>query len=594
MTMRNRRRMALITCLLAGLPAAALAQTTGEAPLSLFPGASGEPAAPPVLAAPQKVESAPMGISISGLTDVDVEAVGILSASAAEPWDRDLGSGVWFGVNRLVAQDSFRALPAAPSSPAARGMVRQLLLTAAAPLMVPGAPATPGALTALRLEALLASGMAEDALALAAAVPRSAWSEGVVLAAARAGWLEGDAKAACAQVDDGLQRFDAPRWSKMNAVCSAVSGNLDKARLNLSLLEEMNAVDEAFRPIADRILGKSRLSLSQLPEGADIFEAAALSLLGAKLPEDLPLAAKPWLARLAVPAEGPVGEGQLAILEQGMRRGVVSAALAARAMERAKFGKADLAAAKGLKADAAGPRGRALYWQALNAASSAPAKAEIVARMFAGARGDRAAQAALAVLLAKPLAELSNDPAAAWLAGDAARAALWTGDWTAARRWADLALRNAGASDEARRVASSLRPLIHLIDAPDAAQSRAALATPPMPTDLAASARDRLFAVYRVFSLAVPDADWKAAAADPAAAAQEMSPSPLLLAAIDDAAARGALGLTLSLAAQALATGGDAPLAAAASERLAAALLKVGAPDWAKRVAVESLLAAGY
>jgi hypothetical protein len=586
MTMRNTRRAALIGCLLAGLPAWAGAQ---EAPLALFPDAAG-----PSAAAPQKVETAPMGISIGGLSDVDVEAVGILSSSADEPWDRDLGSSVWLGVNRLAAQDGFRALPAAAASPAARGMARQLLLTAAAPLMVPGAPSAPGSLTALRLEALLASGLAEDAAALAAAVPRSAWSEAVLLSAARAGWLALDAKTACAQVDDGLQRFDAPVWSQMNAVCKAVSGDADKARLTVSLLDETRAVDDAFRPIADRIQGKSKLSLAQLPEGSGPFEAAALNLLGTKLPEDLPLAVKPWLARLAVPAEGPVGDGQIAILEQGLRRGVVPAAQAAQAMERVKFGKADLDAAKALKADAAGPRGRALYWQVLKATASAPAKAEIVARMFAAARGDRAAQAVLAVLLAKPLAALSADPAAAWLAGDAARAALLTGDWTAARRWADLALRNAGASDEARRVAASLRPLIHLIDAPAAAQARAAQSAPPMPEGLAASARDRLFGLYRVFSLAVADADWAAAVAAPAPAVEGMSPSPLLLAAVDDAAARGTVGLTLSLAAQALAEAGDKPLAAAASERLAAALLKVGAPDWAKRVAVESLLAAGY
>ncbi len=590
MTMRNRRRVALLSCLLGGLSATAWGQTFGDAPLPLFPG-SDTPVAP---APSQKPSSTPFGISIGGLSDVDVEAVGLLSSSAVEPWNRDLGVDVWFGLTRATARERVRALPPAPVSPAARGMIRQLLLTAAAPLAVAGAPAAPGALTASRLEALLASGLADDALALAAAAPRAVWNEDVVRAAARAGWLAGDAKTACAHVDDGLQRFDAPFWGKMNAVCRAVLGDLDKARLNVSLLEEIGAVDAAFRPIADRIQGRGKLSLAELPEGADIFEAAALTLLGAKLPEGLPLAAKPWLARLVAAADGPVGDGQLAVVEQGLRRGVVSAALAAKALERVKFAKADLDAAKALKADAAGARGRALHWQTLKETGSAPAKAEIMARMFAAARADRSARAALAVLLAKPLADIAADPAAAWLAGDAARAALWTGDWTAARRWADLALRNAGASDEARRVAASLRPLIHLIDAPAAAQSRAQVGAPPIPDDLTAEVRDRLFGLYHAFALPVSDADWKTALAAPAAAAEGASPSPLLLAAGDDAAARGAIGLTLSLAAQALASGGDAPPAAEAAERVVRALLKAGAVDWAKRVAVESLLAAGY
>ena len=45
-----------------------------------------------------------------------------------------------------------------------------------------------------------------------------------------------------------------------------------------------------------------RLESAQVPEGMGVFEAGALAALDAKFPEDLPLAAKPWLARLAVPA----------------------------------------------------------------------------------------------------------------------------------------------------------------------------------------------------------------------------------------------------------------------------------------------------
>ncbi len=591
MTMRKAGRWALALGLLGGASAPALAQTFAEAPLSLFPSAAASSAAPVEAVKP---DSAPFGISMGGLADVDLEAVGVLSHGAKEPWDRDLGTQVWFSLNRVTALERLRALPVGAASPTVRGMVRQLLLTAAAPLAVPGASASPGQLTAARLEALLASAWAEDAQSLAAVAPRAVWSEAVVLAAARAGWLAGDVKAACAQVDDGLQRFDAPIWGKMNAACKAVTGDADKARLNVSLLEEVGAVDDAFRPLADRIQDRGKLSLAELPAGMGIFETSALRELGGKLPEDLPLDAMPWLARLAIPAEGPVSNGHLATVEIGLRHGTIPAAEAAKVLERVKFGKADLVAAKELKADAAAPRGRALYWQILKDTNSAPARAEVIARMFAAARNDRAGAAALAVLLAKPLADLSADSAAAWLAGDAARAALWIGDWTMARRWADLAAGNAGASEDARRVAVALKPLFHLADAPAAAQDRATQAAPAMPEDLSPAVRDRLFGLCRVLSLPVADADWRAALAAPSPAEDNASPSPLLLATADNAAARGALGLTLALSAQALDTSGDKPVAAAAVERTVASLLKIGAVDWAKRVAVESLLAAGY
>ncbi|WP_337998044.1 hypothetical protein [Oleispirillum naphthae] len=597
MTMRVSWCVALAAVLAAGT---AHAQSLGgDAPMPLFPSSGAPPA-------PLQVQIAPSGISIGGLSDVDPEAVGILSASAAEPWRRDLGTQVWFGQDRLAVLAGLKTLPAASVSAAARGMARQLLLTAAAPMSLSGTPATPGVLAAARLDALIAAGDAEDALALAALVPRSVQSEAVQLAVARAAWLKRDVKAACAGVEEGLQRFDAPVWGKMNAACAAAAGATDKARLSVSLLTDLGAVDEAFAPVADRIQGRTRLSLAELPASIGVFEAGALAALDAKFPEGLPLAAKPWLARLAVPKDGTVGDGALAIVEEGLRRGAIPAAEAQAVLERVAFPKADVEEAKALKADAATPRGRALYWQMLKAAPSAPARAEILARMLAPAHADPALWPVLSALLAQPLADLSTEPAAAWLAGDAARAAFWNGDWTVAKRWVELAARNGGGSDAARTVSGNLAPLVVLVDAPAAAQDRARMAVPTLavwqkleeargvaPASLK-TVRDRLLALYRVFSLPASDADWRAALADPAAPAAAPAASPVLAAATLDAAQKGALGRTLMLAAQQLDAGDGKPVSAAAADGVAAALLAVGAADWAKRVAVESLIAAGY
>ncbi|MGE4529522.1 MAG: hypothetical protein AB7D00_14250 [Rhodospirillaceae bacterium] len=597
MTMRASWCVALATALAAGT---AHAQSLGDAPMPLFP-SSGVAPAPS-----QVVQAAPSGISIGGLSDVDPEAVGILSASAAEPWRRDLGPQVWFGQDRLAVLAGLKALPAASVSAAARGMARQLLLTAAAPMSLSGAPATPGVLTAARLDALTAAGDAEDALALAAEAPRPVRTEAVQLAVARAAWLQRDVKAACAGVEEGLQRFEAPVWGKMNAACAAAAGATDKARLSVSLLTDLGAVDEAFAPVADRIQGRTKLSLAELPDSIGPFEAGALAALDAKFPEGLPLATKPWLARLAVAKDGPVGDGALAIVEEGLRRGAIPAAEAAAVLERVDFQKTDVEEAKALKTDAATPRGRALYWQILKTTAAAPARAEILARMLAPAHADPTLWPVLSALLAKPLADLSAEPAVAWLAGDAARAAFWSGDWTVAKRWVELAARNGGGSDEARSVTENLAPLVVLVDASPAAQDRARMAVPPLATwqkleearglapETLKRVRDRLLALYRAFSLPAADADWRAALADPAAPAAAPAASPILAAAALDAAQKGALGRTLMLAAQMLDAGNGKPVSAAAVDGAVAALLAAGATDWAKRVAVESLLAAGY
>lgn len=588
--------------LAAAAPAAA--QVYAQAPMQLFPGAA---SASPDLIAPQPapVETAPAGITIGGLADVDPEAVGVLSNAPAEPWNRDLGAQVWFSLNHVTALARLRALPLASVSPTARGIGRALVLTAAAPLGAPGSPKTPGALSATRLEILLAAGDAEDALRLAKVLPRLE-SEPVARAAANAAWLAGDEKSACERAEDGLKAYDQPVWAKQNAVCAALAGDAGRAQLGVSLLAEVGGIDASFQPIADKINGHTVKPLTEIPDGVGIFEAAAMRRLGIGLPDAPPLAERPWLARLIAPAEGPVNEAQLASVEFGLRHGAVPVAEAAKAYERVKFSADDMTNAQALKAPVAGPRGRALYWQALKTATTPEAQVMLLDRMLTAARADREAWAATAPLLAQPLAAMKDVAAAVGISGEAARVALWTGDWTLAHAWMTRIAHDALTSDEAKRVAADLKPLFQIIDAPADAQSRAQLPPPPIarwfaaesergvpPADLA-RIRDRLFGLYRAFSLQIDPADWQVALAQPGLADGVAAP-PLLLAAADDAAQRGAKGLSLSLVAQALDAGrAAAPLAAASVEGAVAVLLKSASVDWAKRAAVESLIAAGY
>ncbi|SBW11479.1 exported hypothetical protein [uncultured Alphaproteobacteria bacterium] len=601
MTMRAVRELAVMSVLVAATPAAG--QVMADAPMPLFPAAPGAPVAPVRPAAPEP--SAPSGITIGGLADIDVEAVGILHGNPPEPWSRDLGAQTWVPLNRPAALARMRALPAASASPAARGIARQLLLTAAAPPGAPGVPVTPGVLSATRLAALLHAGDAEDARRLAAEVPPRATTEAVEQEAMRADWLAGDQAAACARAANGVRDHDAPLWSKADAVCAALAGDAARAQLVVGILREIGAVDAAFEPLAAVLGGRAAPKLADLPEGAGIFEVAAYRRLGVKLPDAPPLAERPWLARLAAPAEGVAADGHLQTAEFGLRRGVLPPAEAAKIYERAKFSADDLTNAAALKASAAGPRGRALYWQALRAATADADKVQLLDRLLAAAHADPEAWATLAPLLAQPLAAMIDVAPAVAISGDAARVALWTGDWTLARRWFARIGRDAVTADEAKRIAAELAPLFKLIDAPAAAQDRAAVPPPDLGAWLEAETarglgdgtrarlRDRLIALYRVFALPVADADWQAALAAPGEAEGVAAP-PLLLAGADDAAAKGAKGLTLALVAQALDVGGDArPLAAATVEAAAAALVRAGQVDWAKRVAAESLIAAG-
>ncbi len=604
MIKRAAGRMALSLGALLAATAPAAAQVYAQAPMQLFPDAAA-PGSELIAPQPAPVETAPAGITIGGLADVDPEAVGVLSGAPADPWNRDLGAQVWFSLNHVTTLTRMRALPLASVSPTARAIGRALVLTAAAPLGAPGTQKTSGALSATRLEVLAAAGDAEDAQRLAKVLPRLD-SEPVSRAAAAADWLAGDEKSACKRAEDGLRAYDQPIWAKQNAVCAALAGDTSRAQLGVSLLAEVGGVDASFQPLADKINARPVKPLAEIPNGAGIFEVAVMRRLGIGLPDAPPLAERPWLSRLATPAEGPVNDAQLAGVEFGLRHGAVPAAEAAKAYERVKFSADDMTNAQALKAPVAGPRGRALYWQALKAAPTPEAQAMLLDRMLSAARADREAWAVTAPLLAKPLAAMKDVAAAVGISGEAARVALWTGDWTLARAWMTRAAHDALTSDEAKHVAAGLKPLFQIVDAPADAQSRAQLPPPPIAQWIAAEAergmppadlariRDRLFGLYRVLSLQIAEADWQAALAQPGLADGVAAP-PLLIAAADEAAQRGAKGLSLSLVAQALDAGrDDAPLAAASVEGAVAALLKSASADWAKRAAVESLIAAGY
>ncbi|MCV6601130.1 MAG: hypothetical protein OIF54_06160, partial [Cohaesibacter sp.] len=270
------------------------------------------------------------------------------------------------------------------------------------------------------------------------------------------------------------------------------------------------------------------------------------------------------LAKLAIPSKGTITDGHLALVEFALAHGLISSADADAIYQRVKFTDKEQQAALNLEAKADTARGRAIYRTMLKRASEAQAetpaaKIEILSRLLKGARQDQQAQIALSALLMKDLSDLSEEPLAAWLAGDAARLALWSGHWAEAGKWVALAEKNAGASEAARRALRSVRPLMKLAEAPVTPEMRGA-GTPVqmipswakeqskrgLSEDQIRILRDRVFGLYRMMSLPIHEKDWDAAKAAPAEPTRVFSVSPVVSMAMADAASLGARGLVLS------------------------------------------------
>jgi len=556
------------------------------------------------------------GIDIGGLDSVDPEAVGTLNgfdASApVSPWNRDLGSNLWFGADRNTAISLIKALPNAAVSPSAQDMVRQILLTAAAPKAQTSAdPKAKGQLVAARMEKLVQTGRATDALALANILAREVVTEPVILARTQAQWLAGDIQNACASADTSARQFDNPIWPKMQAACAAIDGDVDKAQLKLALLNELNLIDDAFQPIANKILGRKTLSLAEIPAEMQPFEAAAFKALGGSFPENLPLHEKPWLVNLAIPAKGSITDGHLALVEFALARRLMTAAEADAIYQRVRFTDKEEKSALNLEVEANTVRTRVLYRVMMKRIAEAQpeipaAKIEVLSRLLKGARNSSQAQIALSSLLAEDLSSLSEEPLAAWLAGDAARLSLWAGNWSEAGKWVALAQKNSGGSEAARRALQSILPLMKIAEAAVTPEMRAAGAPVQMvqswtheqakrglDDEQIRILRDRMFGLYRMLSLPIHEQDWNAAVAEPSKPTNIMSVSPVLSMSMSDAANRGARGLVLGSVAKQLETLTASNPDQAAPQDINAmvqALLQSAAVDWAKRIAVENLL----
>jgi len=556
------------------------------------------------------------GIDIGGLDSVDPEAVGTLngfdSSDPVSPWKRDLGSNLWFGADRNTAISVIKALPNVAVSPSAQDMVRQILLSAAAPKSLTSSdPQAKGQVVAARIEKLVQTGRATDALALANILAREVVTEPVILARTQAQWLAGDRQNACASADTGARQFDNPIWPKMQAACAAIEGDADKAQLKLALLNELNLIDDAFQPIANKILGRKTLSLAEIPADMRPFEAAAFKALGGKFPESLPLHEKPWLVSLAIPAKGSITDGHLALVEFALARGLMSAVEADGIYQRVRFTDKEEKSALNLEIEANTVRARALYRVMLKRLAEAQpetpaARIEVLSRLLKGARKTPQAQMALSSLLAEDLASLSEEPLAAWLAGDAVRLVLWAGNWAEAGKWVALAQKNSGGSEAARRALRSILPLMKIAEAAVTPDMRAA----GTPVQMVQSwtheqakrgldegririLRDRMFGLYRMLSLPIHEQDWNAAVATPAKPAAVLSVSPVLTMSMSDAANLGARGLVLGAVAKQLEilTASNPDQAAPQDiNAMVQALLQSAAVDWAKRIAVENLL----
>jgi len=401
----------------------------------------GAPAAPDRMPIGGSIPTTPPSknddIKADTLAPLDDSWAGTLSTA-----DRALPATLWEGTPRpLVAA----ALPlvAPSSSPALQDLSFRLLLSGAESPAGRDAEGEPR-LSTLRLQRMLALGYVRQATAIVEAMPNPPQEEGFDRMRVELRFLANDVDGGCQQTGELIGRYPGPWWDRAQIACQALRRENDKAQLGLSLLREQKAPrDLAFDALAEAAIGQRSGKLEKLPEPTPIL----LTLLAAakqSLPADALAAASPALLRQwATNPAVPVGD-RLAAAEKAAALGSLSVDELREIYDRIDFKPEEKAAAFS-QTEQAGPRARALLYEAARTQTVAPAQAEALRALLA--EGKKRNDFSMAARLAAPMIQAlqpTND--LSWFAPDAARALFVAGRTAEARAWVRLGEAEGGAS----------------------------------------------------------------------------------------------------------------------------------------------------
>jgi hypothetical protein len=549
-------------------PAGAGASPTAQPPAAAQPppppGAGG-PVAPDASGTPTPASP---GVEAAPLPELVNDAVGTLEGATS------LGSDLWRGTSRSLAEALIPQVPAAESAPA-RALARRLLLTSAQP--PDGAGATD--LIGIRAERLMALGYPADAAGLMALWPAAKLDGTRAARLADALLLAGEPDRACALAAQNAALAADPSGQRLQIFCALQAGDRDRAYFLYDLLREQGPEDPALSAALTIADGGTGIALPK--------DAPLTPLLLAFLAKGNAAAPEGWyrsadaahLPRLlALPG---TGEARAAAAERAARLGLIEPGALGAAYQAIEIPAKELQAAAAVTPESL--RKRAALYQASQKAADPALRARLAhqALKLAPADGLRPAVARLHAPFLRSLAPSAD------LAGYApafARALFLAGAPEAAMRWVALARANAADPGTAAAL-PGLALLAALNGEAEPAWSRAArrFVEQPAPTPEGA----RLAAIARQLPAGTGTASPQAA--PPASGFFD----PGLGLALRNAAAARRVGETVLFSLIAMGDRGPGLSDPAALAEALAALRQIGLQADAQAMAIHAALANG-
>ena len=589
-----RSELIALAMLLPVIPAFAQSDDPNSvgAPQSLQPGAQ-EQAAPSSVNPESEstiYRPTPSVLGTGGGAAVQVGALGNVEGPIAGTLDDSnggLGYGMWSGSERAAMEAMLLHAPAGAPSPAARILLRRLLLTSAPP---PEGPwHTP--FTSLRMQKLLEAGMVDDAADLAAQIHNSNNAE-IAHAQAEALLYAGRDTDACGDATAYRQQDAAQFWIELRAYCYAVNNDTAALDLTRSVMSAQELPDDGFARLLDGITG------AKLKSPVAITSPTALQV---RMMERLKLPLTDETIQLGIPASLIAIRSQvtptivrLTAAEKALRAGALPAPQLSQIFVLFKFKPQDLTAAAALAPSEPIVQGLARLKAALKTQADPGKRTELIYTAFK--MGEREGLfATVTVLFGDEAAALQ--PSADWSnwASLMARGLLMAGKPEAAQTWFDMIVQRL---PQMKDTINELQ-LMFALGAPDEslnAQSQASLswfadqaygpnATPDM------RARAALYvglydALGRPLSPALQTS--LSGLINPALPGRR--PAPALMARVEGAALGGRRGEAVLAILDAMGPQGPAGLAPDVTVRFVRALQILGLHDLARMLATEAVI----
>lgn len=410
------------------------------------------PEGPPPEPAPQpEAQSSPdrTGIVVNILEQLSPDGYGPLDVRQG-----GLPSDMWKGAGWPVIR---RLLPRAPgptASGAARSLSSRLLRSRA--ILPPDKPADESYL-GLRAGRLLAMADVAGALALMQAVPASEHNEAFLRTRLEALFLDNRSGEACADAAAG-PRYRGTYWKQVEAFCLALNGDHPRATLISDLLREREeGIDPAFFAAMDRLAGLETTGVDAIsdPDGLLLAMSRAASL---QLPPEVADTDSPLVLRWVAQAPNVGLDARLAAAERALGLGVMEAEGVVGFYAGLPFTDEELRAPIGQAQERWGPRGRALLLSAAISRQSPVERAETL-RQGWDIAGEKGGEAEFARASAAVVATIEPSPELVWFARSAARVLLRAGRIDDAMAWYRITVAERGHNAAARDAEADLRPL---------------------------------------------------------------------------------------------------------------------------------------